>query len=125
MAHDKINVSMRRGKYNVSKKSARTLSGTTYMSKLEMMYRKHLNLLMKADNPKERVVSIVEQKSFEVVVNGTKICKYLLDFEVTYGDGRIEYVDVKGIATDVYRIKKKLVEALYPIKIKEVKKGEF
>ena len=44
---------------------------------------------------------------------------------MTYGDGRIEYVDVKGVKTDIYRIKKKLVEALYSIKIKEVKKGEF
>lgn len=116
---------MRRGKYNVAKKSERTLSGTVYMSKLEMLYRKHLNLLMKADNPKDRVVDIKEQVPFEVVVNGKKICKYLLDFEVTYGDGRIEYVDVKGVKTDIYRIKKKLVEALYSIKIKEVKKGEF
>lgn len=116
---------MRRGKYNVAKKSARTLSGKVYMSKLEMMYRKHLDILQKAANIKERVVDIKEQVPFEVVVNGKKICKYLLDFEVTYGDGRVEYVDVKGIATDVYKIKRKLVEALYPIKIKEVKKGEF
>jgi len=80
---------------------------------------------MKATKPSERVVQVKEQVPYELVIGSNKICKYLLDFEVIYADGRTEYVDVKGISTDVYKIKKKLVEACYPIKIKEVKRGEF
>lgn len=116
---------MRRGKYNVSPKKERTLAGVTYMSKLEMQYRAHLNLLKKAKYDEDKVISIEEQVPFKVEVNGKLICHYLLDFKVEYADGRVEHVDTKGVITDIYRLKKKLVEALYPIKIKEVKKGQF
>jgi hypothetical protein len=58
---------------------------------------------------------------FPIFINGKKIFSYFLDFQVQYGDGRIEYVDAKGVLTDVYRIKKKAVEAYYGIKITEVK----
>lgn len=113
------------GKYGVSAKKDRTLAGVTYMSKLEMQYRAHLNLLKKARLIEERVVSIEEQVPYKIEINGKLICHYLLDFKVEYGDGRIEYVDCKGILTDTYRLKKKMVEATYPFKIKEVKKGQF
>lgn len=115
---------MKRTKYGVSKKSDRTYNGKVYMSKLESRYRAHLDMLKKAANSKERVIKIEEQVPFEIVINGQKICKYLLDFRVTY-ENRIEHIDVKGMKTDIYRLKKKLVEACYPIKIKEVKRGEF
>lgn len=115
----------KRSKFNIGDKSERTLSGVTYMSKLEMNYRKHLNLLTKATELKNRVINIEEQVPFECIVNGKKICKYLLDFRVTYGNGVVELVDTKGMITPIYRIKKKLVEALFEIKITEVKKGEF
>ncbi len=53
--------------------------------------------------------------------------KYRLDFLVFYGSGKVEYVDVKGVRTDVFEIKRKLVESLYPITIKCVwfKNGLF
>jgi len=46
--------------------------------------------------------------------------KYLCDFMVVLDDGSIEYRDVKGAKTDIYKLKKKLVESHYPIKIIEV-----
>jgi hypothetical protein len=46
---------------------------------------------------------------------------YFADFKVTYGDGRVEVVDVKGVKTPLYRFKKKCVEAGYNIIIKEEK----
>lgn len=61
------------------------------------------------------------QVPYPVVVNGKKICKYIADFryfDVERNKLRIE--DSKGVRTQVYRIKKKLVEALYSIKIEEV-----
>ena len=55
-------------------------------------------------------------------INGRKICDYLADFRYLDSsrsgpDGQVGcqvVEDVKGYKTDVYRLKKKLVEALYP-----------
>jgi hypothetical protein len=115
----------KRSKYNVAPKSERTYGGVLYDSKLEKTYRTKLELLKKTTDPNKRVISIEEQVPFVFNVNGHKICTYLLDFRVTYGDGRIEHIDVKGVATDLYRVKKKLLLACYGIEIKEVKKGQF
>jgi len=115
----------RRGKYNVAPKAQRTYKGTVYHSKLEKEYRGKLELLKKAKEDKFRVVDIEEQKPYIFMVNNIKICTYLLDFMVTYATGRVEFVDVKGVSTDVYKIKSKLLFAIYGIKIKEVKRGDF
>lgn len=40
--------------------------------------------------------------------------KYIADFRVVYQDGHEEIEDVKGIETDVFRIKEKLFRADYP-----------
>ena len=45
---------------------------------------------------------------------------YVLDFIITHNDGIIEYVDVKGYKTDVYKLKKKLMKFFYNIDIVEV-----
>jgi hypothetical protein len=45
--------------------------------------------------------------------------KYVIDFVVFLADGTVEWVDVKGMKTDVYRLKKRQVEELYPIGIVE------
>ena len=114
---------MRKGKYNIAPKSQRTLKGVTYMSKLEMRYRKHLDLLTKAKG-NDKVLSIKEQVPFPIIINGITCFKYLLDFEVQYPD-RVEYVDVKGVLTPLYKLKAKCVSAYYGIKIKEVKDKDF
>lgn len=116
---------MRRGKYNVAPKAKRTYKGKVYASTLEMDYRKHLDLLKKAKG-NDRVLEIEEQVVFPFEYNGVKICKYILDYKVTYPD-RVEYVDTKGIkgGTDVFMIKSKLMLAFYGIKIKEVYRGDF
>lgn len=46
--------------------------------------------------------------------------KYRLDFLVFWVDGPPTYEDVKGVKTQAYKIKKKMVEARYPIKITEI-----
>lgn len=65
------------------------------------------------------MVEVEYQVPFKVTVRNSHICKYLLDFRVTYADDHIEHHDVKGYATEVYKLKKKLVEAIYGIKILE------
>lgn len=46
--------------------------------------------------------------------------KYVCDFMVFWKNGDITIEDVKGYKTMLYTTKKKLVESLYPIKIKEI-----
>lgn len=43
--------------------------------------------------------------------------RYVCDFAEVLADGRIRYVDVKGMQTEVFRLKKRQVEALYPVTI--------
>lgn len=69
------------------------------------------------------------QPEFLVTINGRKICKYKADF--SYFDksaqgpegqcgalimegGDLIVEDVKGFKTDIYRLKKKMVEAAFP-----------
>jgi hypothetical protein len=101
-------------------KSVKTkYNGITFHSKKEANYAKLLDMLKKASDPKSRVVSYEIQVPYEIYINDQKICRYLADFKVKYADGRIEVVDVKGFRTSLYKLKKKLVEAQYGIKIIE------
>lgn len=100
-------------KYNNKKTE---YNGRTYDSKREAHRAWELDMLQKAGEVKE----IEYQPVFECVVNNKKICKYIADFKITYSDGHVEIEDVKGYKTDVYKLKKKLVEALHNIIILEV-----
>jgi hypothetical protein len=86
-----------------------------FRSKLEAKYYYTLNEL-KAHN---------EIKFFlmQVPIQLTGNVKYVCDFLVFYNDGTYEFVDVKGFETPMFKLKKKQVEALYPIKITLVKKA--
>lgn len=46
--------------------------------------------------------------------------KYLCDYLVFWTDGNVTFEDVKGMKTPMYILKKKQVEQLYPITIKEI-----
>ena len=46
--------------------------------------------------------------------------KYRLDFMVFWSNGNITYEDVKGMRTNIYKLKKKQIEFFYPIKISEI-----
>lgn len=45
--------------------------------------------------------------------------RYRVDFMEVWRDGGIHYVDVKGVRTETYKIKRRQVEALYPVRIEE------
>lgn len=47
--------------------------------------------------------------------------KYVCDFQIFYLDGTVAFVDVKGMETETFKLKKRQVEALYPIEIEVVK----
>lgn len=46
---------------------------------------------------------------------------YRADFFIVWADGRVTVEDVKGMVTAQFKTKKKLVEALYPVKIEIVR----
>lgn len=46
--------------------------------------------------------------------------KYVCDFLIFWTSGEVTIEDVKGVKTDMYILKKKMVEATYPITITEV-----
>lgn len=43
--------------------------------------------------------------------------KLVVDFVLFYTDGRVRFVDAKGVETESFKAKKRMVEALYPIEI--------
>lgn len=98
-------------------------NGVVFQSMAEAQYAKNLDLLKIARRESDRVTSWKRQVKYPVIVNKIKICDYYLDFEILYADGRTEYVDVKGyqkgVAYALFTLKKKLVEALYGIRIIE------
>jgi hypothetical protein len=98
--------------------------GIKFDSKKEMNYRRILENMKHAVIVSNRVDSYEMQVRFDILVNGYNCGFYKLDFLVKYADGRIRYIDVKGLkkgsAYAMFRLKKKLVEALYNIKIEEV-----
>jgi len=71
-----------------------------------------LDILKKADDPAERVIEWEYEPHIELTCGGKRVFTYKIDFKVTYGDGRIEYIEVKGFATDKWRLKWKMVEAV-------------
>ncbi len=96
--------------------------GNTYDSKKESRYALQLDLKRHAVHDQDRVVDWKPQVPYPIVINGKQICSYIADFVVTYANGRVEVVDVKSAFTaklPVYRLKKKLVEAVYGITIIE------
>lgn len=100
-----------------------TEQGKSFHSKKEAAYYRDLLIARFARDEAQRVVEIHVQPVFPIVVNGITCGKYIADFQVRYASGRTEVVDVKSPATAkiaLYRLKKKLVEALYGIAILEV-----
>jgi hypothetical protein len=76
----------------------------------------------------EEIHSLDRQVRFNIVINGEKICAYVADY--TYykpnKDGEDEFVveDAKGVETDVFRLKYKLMKAVNGIEIKISKKNK-
>lgn len=95
-------------------------NGKKYHSKKEAGYAAELDMLGNARNDAQRVVKYDTQVKYHLEVNNVLIGAYILDFKVEYADGHVEYVDVKGFLTEEYKIKKKLMKALFNIEIKEV-----
>lgn len=62
---------------------------------------------------KGEITELRQQPEYPCVINGKIICVYRGDFHYRVQDLDI-LEDVKGMQTDTFRLKRKLVEALYP-----------
>lgn len=93
------------------------IDGFVFDSKREAARYSELKLLQAAGE----IADLSMQVKYHCSVNGKPICTYIADFEYfTTADLKRHTEDVKGYKTDVYRLKKKLVEAIYNIEIEEV-----
>ena len=66
------------------------------------------------------ILSIKLQPRFDIIINGKFCGFYKADFEIELPNKSIQIIDVKGMKTIVYKLKKKIIEAMYNIKIIEL-----
>ena len=86
--------------------------GIKFPSKKECKRYQQLKLLRESGE----IVFFLRQVPFHLPGN----VKYVCDFVIFWSDGNVTIEDVKGMKTSVYIAKKKMVEAIYPIKITEI-----
>lgn len=97
--------------------------GYTFDSIREKNYYIKLKLLEKAGKIKELELQkeYELQPSFKLNNKTSRKITYRADFTYkTTEDDKLHVIDVKGFRTDVYRLKKKLFEYKYRIKIEEI-----
>ena len=87
-----------------------TYNGFSYDSKREAEYAAQLDWMKEAGEIK----SWERQYKISIDINGLHICNYFVDFLVVLPDDRIEYHEVKGYETALWRLKWKLSKALNP-----------
>ena len=46
--------------------------------------------------------------------------KYVCDFQVFYAAGHVRFLDAKGMQTESFKAKKRMVESLFPVEIELV-----
>jgi hypothetical protein len=93
-----------------------TVDGVTFHSKKEANHYLQLKLLVKAGE----ISDLKLQESYTINVGGVKICKYIADFTYIDKYGVKHVVDVKGVRTQLYKLKAKLMKAVHNIDIIEV-----
>jgi hypothetical protein len=92
------------------------IDGITFDSKREARRYQELKMLQLTGD----IQDLILQPSFDLIVQGGRVIgKYYADFKYRQGN-RVIVEDVKGVRTDVYRLKKRIVEAVHNIKITEV-----
>ncbi len=104
----------KRSKYGAVKT---VVDGTTFDSKKEAARYSELKAMERAGKIRELQL----QPRYELVVKNVRVCRYIADSRY-YDCEKNRWVveDVKGLRTAVYKLKKKLMKALYGITITEV-----
>lgn len=105
----------RRHKFNAKRVE---VDGIWFDSQKEAARYGELQMLVKAG----AIIGLILQPEFSLVVRDVLICKYRADFrytDLTRG-GEIIVEDVKGFLAPTYRLKRKLMRAIFSIEIVEV-----
>jgi hypothetical protein len=86
--------------------------GIKFSSKKEARYYQALKLRVAAG----QVVFFLRQ----VPIHLPGGVKMVVDFQEFLADGTVRFVDTKGVETESFKAKRRIVEALYPFKIETV-----
>ncbi len=89
------------------------VDGIRFDSKSEARYYERLKLRVQSGE----VLYFLMQVPFRLPGN----TRYVVDFMEVHADGSIHWVDVKGVETQMFRLKKRQVESLYPVTIEVTK----
>lgn len=84
-----------------------TYNGYSYMSKLEAGQAYELDCRLKA----KEIISWDKQVKIDLQAYGKHICNYYIDFVAIRKDGVKEYIEVKGMETDLWKLKWKMFTA--------------
>jgi hypothetical protein len=84
-----------------------------FPSKAEKRYYETLKILQRSGE----IVFFLRQPRFDLPGG----VKYIADFQIFWANGEVEFIDVKGYDTPNSKSKRKMVESVYPVKIKIVK----
>jgi hypothetical protein len=101
----------RQPKYRAKKTEC---DGILFASKKEAQRYMDLKLLEKAGD----IRRLELQPRYRIDIHGIHVCTYIADFRY-HSNGKLIVEDVKGIRTPIYRLKKKLMRAIYGITIME------
>ena len=103
----------RRSKYG---NQATYVDGRRFSSKREAARYQTLRLLELAGE----IRALECQPRYPLVVAGVKVGTYVADFVYATAEGALVVEDAKGVRTPVYRLKAKLLRALYGHEVREV-----
>lgn len=84
-------------------------NGIIYDSGFEADYAKELDFRLKAKDIK----NWKRQIKCSMDIGDMHICNYIVDFEVEHNDGSFELIECKGMETEIWRLKRKLLEAVW------------
>ena len=107
-ADEKLPTEKKKSKYNANKVE---VDGIKFDSQKEAEYYKELKLRLQAGDIK----GFCRQAEFVLANN----VRYKADFVIFNDDGTADIVDVKGFKTETYKLKKKLFEDKFDLKIIE------
>lgn len=90
------------------------VDGFKFDSKREAERCQQLKLMQQAGE----IHGLERQVPFDLKVNGVKVCRYVADFVYVGKNGKV-CEDVKGYATSLYKLKRKLMKACLNIDVLE------
>lgn len=93
------------------------IDGIKFDSKREAQYYQ----IFKCQERAGEIRELKLQVPYEFKLNGKKMFTYKADFTYLDKEGKQHIIDVKGIETSVFRLKKKIIEEDKKIKIEIVK----